>query len=404
MYKKQVLNKNKIIIVFSWILGAMLFGCSDSDANENNNSGDKGFTYSDVITAYDSFNEYLFQDSRQVYRRDAGSGTSEIAVGWTQAMMFDMTINAYKLTGDKKYMDLMERHFEGCSNEFTFDWYDYSHWDLYDDMMWWVGSLARAYLLTKDDKYLKISEDGFYRVWNGKPQSEGGHPLDKGSFDPNSGGMYWDWKFGRTGKMACINYPTIIAAMELYKATNNSEYLEKAKTVYKWASENLFNPVTGAVADSKHDGNADAAWTMLVYNQATCMGSAAMLYLVTKDQTYLNHAKAAMDYIIAKKSTANKVLRPEGNPSQEELTDEKGIYNAILAQYIPILINDCGQTQYTEYIERSINLGWKNRDKERNLTNKFLERAPLSTSPLSSYTASGIPALMLTFPNVKDRK
>lgn len=77
-----------------------------------------------------------------------------------------------------------------------------------------------------------------------------------------------------------------------------------------------------------------------------------------------------MDYIIAKKSTANKVLRPEGNPSQEELTDEKGIYNAILAQYIPILINDCGQTQYTEYIERSINLGWKNRDKERNLTNK----------------------------------
>ena len=54
------MNKNKIIIVFSWILGAMLFGCSDSDANENNNSGDKGFTYSDVITAYDSFNEYLF--------------------------------------------------------------------------------------------------------------------------------------------------------------------------------------------------------------------------------------------------------------------------------------------------------------------------------------------------------
>ena len=98
MYKKQVMNKNKIIIVFSWILGAMLFGCSDSDANENNNSGDKGFTYSDVITAYDSFNEYLFQDSRQVYRRDAGSGTSEIAVGWTQAMMFDMTINCLLYT------------------------------------------------------------------------------------------------------------------------------------------------------------------------------------------------------------------------------------------------------------------------------------------------------------------
>lgn len=107
---------------------------------------------------------------------------------------------------------------------------------------------------------------------------------------------------------------------------------------------------------------------------------------------------------LAKKSTANKVLRPEGDPTQDNVTDEKGIYNAILAQYIPILINDCGQTQYIEYIERSINLGWKNRDKERNLTNKFLERTPLSTMRLSSYTASGIPALMLTFPNVKDRQ
>lgn len=398
------MNKNKIIIVFGWMLIAALFGCSDSDADENKNSGDKGFTYNDVITAYDSFNEHLFIDSRGVYRRDAGSGTSDIAVGWTQAMMFDMIMNAYKLTDDKKYLNLLEKHYEGCNVDFKFDWYDYKYWDLYDDMMWWVGSFARAYLLTNDEKYLKLSEDGFYRVWNGKPESEGGDPLDKGSFDPASGGMYWDWKFGRTGKMACINYPTIIAAMELYKATKNPEYLEKAKIVYGWASTNLFNPVTGAVADSKHDGNNDAAWVMLVYNQATCIGSAAMLYLETKDQKYLDHAKAAMDYIVAKKSTANNVLRPEGNPSQTEVGDEMGIYNAILAQYLPILINECGQTQYIEYIERSINLGWKNRDKERNLTNKFLEKVPLSTLPLSSYTSSGIPALMLTFPNVKDRK
>ena len=59
------MNKNKTIIVFSWMLMAMLFGCSDSDANDNNNSGDQGFTYNDVITAYDSFNENLFQDSRK---------------------------------------------------------------------------------------------------------------------------------------------------------------------------------------------------------------------------------------------------------------------------------------------------------------------------------------------------
>ena len=329
--------KNKMGFAIGCMLMVMLFGCSDSDANENVKPEEQGFTYNDVITAYDSFNDNMFIDARGVYRRDAGTGDGEIAVGWTQAMMFDMAMNAYKLTGDAKYKDLMEKHYEGCNKDFKFDWYDYNYWDLYDDMMWWVGSFARAYLLTKDNKYLKLSEDGFYRVWNGKPVSEGGDPLDKGSFDPNSGGMYWDWKFGRTGKMACINYPTIIAAMELYKATNNAEYLEKAKTVYAWASTNLFNPTTGAVADSKHDGNADAAWTMLIYNQATCMGAAAMLYLETKETKYLDHAKAAMDYIVAKKLTANKVLRPEGEVDQTKVTDEKGIYNAILAQYLPLV-------------------------------------------------------------------
>lgn len=400
------MNKTKILTASLWILAVMLFGCSDSDDNDYdyNPPAEYSFTYEDVITAYDSFNKHLFIEARGLYRRDTGTGTGDIAVGWTQAMMFDMTMNAYKLTGDQKYMDLMNKHFEGCSSDFKFDWYDYNYWDLYDDMMWWVGSFARAYLLTGDEKYLKLSEDGFYRVWNGKPVKDGGDPLDKGSYDPINGGMYWDWKFGRTGKMACINYPTIIAAMDLYKATKKPEYLQKAKDVYSWSRANLFNPETGAVADSKHDGNTTPAWVMLIYNQATCMGSAAMLYLETKEQFYLDDAKLAMDYIIKKKSTANKILRPEGDVNQSAVSDEMGIYNSILAQYIPILINDCGQTQYIEYIERSINFGWKNRDKERDLTNKYLEKAPSSIGPLSSYTASGIPALMLTFPNVKDRK
>lgn len=388
--------------------------CSGCDKNGGGNAGNSyGFSYQDALTAYDAFNAGLFEQGRGLYARDTGK-SGAVAVGWTQAMMFDMTMNAYKLTGDQKYLDLMRKHYEGVRDAFTFDWYDYSRWDLYDDMMWWVGSLARAYLLTGDEEYLKVSEEGFKRVWEGKPESmkndgKGWNELDsKGSFggddNPQYGdGMYWDWKFGRIGKMACINYPTIIAAMELYKGTNKPEYLDKAKKVYKWASENLFNPQTGAVADSKHDGNSSPAWTMLVYNQATAMGSAAMLYLETGDQKYLDHACAAMDYVVKEKSTANKVIKPEGNVDQSNLTDEMGIYNSILAQYIPILIVDCGQEQYLDFIERSIETGWKNRD-SRGLTNKFLEKRLNASAPVSSYTASGVPALMLTFPGLKDRR
>lgn len=398
--------------VFISLVLAVVSVCCACDKDGSKDSGTSwNFSCQDAIDAYDAFNAGLFEPGRGIYARDTGkSGT--VAVGWTQAMMFDMIMNAWKLTGDQKYMDLMKSHYEGFRNAFTFDWYDYSHWDLYDDMMWWVGSLARAYLLTGEDEYLKVSEEGFRRVWDGKPSDfdgTGWSELDaKGSFggddNPQYGdGMYWDWKFGRIGKMACINYPTIIAAMELYQGTGNAEYLEKAKKVYKWASENLFNASTGAVADSKHDGNSSPAWTMLVYNQATAMGAAAMLYLETGDQKYLDHACAAMDYVVREKSTANNIIKPEGSVDQANLTDEMGIYNAILAQYIPILINDCGQDQYTEFIERSIETGWKNRD-SRGLTNKFLEKRLTATSPVSAYTAAGVPALMLTFPGMKDRK
>ena len=88
---------------------------------------------------------------------------------------------------------------------------------------------------------------------------------------------------------------------------------------------------------------------------------------------------------------------------QSNLTDEMGIYNAILATYIPDIIEDCGQTQYTSFIEDSIEYGWDNRD-SRNLTNKLLESKLNASQAVSAYTAAGIPALMLTFPGIKDRR
>lgn len=399
-------------------------GC-EKKGGENETS-EYNFSYNDALTAFDAFMDGFFEARGQFARDTDKSGVT--AVAWTQATMFDMILNAYTLSGDEKYLRQLKTHFEGCKNSFTFDWYDYSHWDLYDDMMWWVGSLARAYQVTGEKEYLEISEEGFERVWYGKESNfdgTGWSALDGlgcyGGDDPaedieyvHNGqtkiyrpervkAMYWDWKFERTGKMSCIHFPTMVAAIELYHCTGNEDYLNKAKDLYPYGSTKLFNAKTGEVADSMHGENSGADWTTLVYNQATAMAAFAMLYLETKEQVYLDNAKAAMDYIVNKKSTANKILKPEGDVNQSSLTDEKGIYNAILATYIPLIIEECGQTQYTEFIERSIEYGWNNRD-SRNLTNKFLEKRLNASQSVSAYTASGVPALMLTFPGIKDRK
>lgn len=400
--------KNKFILAVICLcaMGATMCACSKS-SEPSDQTESETITSKEALEAFDAFTDAFF-DARGQFERDTDkSGTT--AVAWTQATMFDMILNAYQLSGDEKYLSLLKKHFEGCKNSFTFDWYDYSHWDLYDDMMWWVGALARAYEVTGEKEFLTISEEGFKRVWYGKTEDDGKgfSELDAlGSFggdDPQNpvNAMYWDWKFGRTGKMSCVHFPTMIAAIELYHCTKNADYLEKAKTLYAYGSTQLFNPETGAIADSKHAENASADWRTLVYNQATAMAAFAMLYLETGDKSQLDNANKAMQYILDNKKTANGVIKPEGNVTQTEVTDEKGIYNAILATYVPLIIDKCGQTQYKEFIRKSVELGWKNRD-SRDLTNKFLEKKLNSTQVVSSYTASGVPALMLAYARLAD--
>ena len=85
--------------------------------------------------------------------------------------------------------------------------------------MWWTVTLARAYELFGNKEYLKLSEISFSRVWYGSDKVG-----DSGSYDRENGGMFWQWQPIRNpapnksgdGKMACINFPTVVAALTLY--------------------------------------------------------------------------------------------------------------------------------------------------------------------------------------------
>ena len=104
------------------------------------------------------------------------------------------------------------------------------------------------------DEYLKLSEESFSRVWYGSKKVG-----DTGSYDEENGGMFWQWqpihnpKPNRPGdgKMACINFPTVVAALTLYnnvpkkrkepteespKYQTREQYLAKGKEIYEWGS------------------------------------------------------------------------------------------------------------------------------------------------------------------------
>ena len=163
-----------------------------------------------------------------------------------------------------------------------------------------------------------------------------------------------------------------------------------AKEIYAWGEKNLFDPATGRIADSRH-GEGRPDWKVHIYNQATFIGSSAMLYLKTGDKHYLDNAIKAADYSCNEMSAKYGLLPFEAGI-------EQGIYTAIFAQYMAILVYDCGQTQYLPFLKKNITTGWANRDKARNIIDGEYHKRTARYENVDSYEASGIPALMLLFP------
>lgn len=375
--------------------------------------------------AYDSFNNNLLDTNKYIYKtntsyKEAKDRWNGAAAIWCQPIYWDMAMNAYKLalrTNDEKrakeMLELNIKIFEGNKNQYVgFDFHDCNEntgWFIYDDIQWWTISLARAYQLFGEEEFLKLSEESFSRVWYGSNKVG-----DTGSYDAKKGGMFWQWQpiqkpkpndSEHDGKMACINFPTVVAAMTLYNCVPNNRqtpneedkplyqtkdgYIKKAKEIYNWGVNNLVDKNTGRVADSKHgDGNPD--WKVHVYNQGTFMGASVLLYKATNEKLYLDNAILAADYTVKEMSKEKRIL-----PFESGI--EQGIYTAIFAQYMDMLVHDCGQTQYIPFLKYTIHEGWKNRDISRNLCGGEYDKKVNINDMIDSYSASGIPALMLLF-------
>ena len=389
------------------------------------------YTNADTWTAYEAFNDNLLDPDKNIYKTstaytaatDRNNGAAAI---WCQPIYWDMAMNAYKRAkaeGDtereNKYKQLCDDLFAGNKAHYVnFDFDDNNEntgWFIYDDIQWWTITLARAYELFKVEEYRSLAEASFARVWYGSPRVG-----DTGSYaDPEKnlgGGMFWQWqpiqnpkpnKFG-DGKMACINFPTVVAALTLYNNVpenrkestdkrpdyqTKAQYLAKGKEIYEWGVENLLDKTTGKIADSRH-GNGNPAWKAHVYNQATFIGASILLYKATGEKRYLDNAILAADYTVKDMSAEHKVLPFEGGI-------EQGIYTAIFAEYMAWLVYDCGQTQYLPFLKRTIKTGWANRDKTRNVCGGEYYKKLSEGAEIDSYSASGIPALMLLFPAKK---
>ncbi len=394
--------------------------------------------------AYDDFNTVFLDktQSRYIYMADTeqpnadhrGNGYRDSDVSgcaaaiWCQAIMYDMVINAYNRAVEfndseraRTYKNLHSRIYNGEKSHYVnFDFHNpntNNGWFVYDDIMWWTCALARAYKTFGTSTYLSYSEKSFCRVWYGSDKvGDDGSYADPARFsEPYCGGMFWEWQPiddpnpHRPGdfRSACINFPTVIAACLLHQLVPEGRkaptaprptqqtkewYLEKAKEVYAWADATLVNS-NGRVADGIHGGGPE--YSDHLYNQATYIGASCLLYLITGEVSYLSKACKGADYVI-NNMCSNNILKYESGY-------EQGIYAAIYAQYMKILVYDCGLSEtlmnkYLNHIKRNIQRAYVNRDQTRGIQIGDFAKKTSGTVVVESYGASGMPALMLMFP------
>ena len=132
--------------------------------------------------AYEAFNEHLLDQNKFIYKSstadkaavDRWNGAAAI---WCQPTYWDMAMNAYKRAkaeGDtqkeQKFKQLCDDLFAGNKAHYAnFDFDDNNEntgWFIYDDIMWWTVTLARAYELFGVEEYLSLSEESWpCMVW-----------------------------------------------------------------------------------------------------------------------------------------------------------------------------------------------------------------------------------------------
>lgn len=375
MRKRYALNYVRLFL--SLIPGIFLVSCSKKSTEIPKPPiipiESKTFTAADATSAFNAFNTAYYSKADQLYY--STTEKKEIAAIWTQAIYWDIVMDAYERTKDPVYYKMITDIYDGGTKRYdNYNWENTTTWFIYDDMMWWVIALARAYEITGNKLYLDKAEAGFTRVWNG-------------SYDPVKGGMFWDFK--HSGKNACINYPTVVAAMRLHKITKDEVYLTKAKSIYSWSRDNLFDISKGRVADHKI-GDNNAGFEDYTYNQGTLIGAAVMLYKTTNLANYLEDAKLAANYTKSIMSDGNGILPAEGD------WNEQGVLKAIFARYLSELVKVYPGGDYAKWAVFNANSAWNNRDLNRGIMHRNY-KITCPAGIVQSYESSSAVAFMQLF-------
>jgi predicted alpha-1,6-mannanase (GH76 family) len=146
----------------------------------------------------------------------------------------------------------------------------------YDDNAWAALAYLELYDLTHDERDRTSAEEAYRFALHGEDEMAGG-------------GLYWH-EDKRESKHACSSAPAIVAALKLYRMTDEGHYLATGMRLYEWMNAKLQDH-NGLFCDSVRvkDGSVDRnKWS---YNSAMMIIANCLLYDIRGHERYLREAR-----------------------------------------------------------------------------------------------------------------
>lgn len=308
---------------------------------------------SEVPTAFDAAvrDEMMQGFIYQHYKKATGGHILGGGGWWGDAEMFEVILDAFETTGDKKYQTYFRELYNNFLIRNNSDW---SYNEFNDDITWMVLACIRAYKYFGDEEYLKVARFNFDNMYQRAAKQPHGTLIWKQS-QPNP-----------LSTNSCINGPAIVAACYLGEMTGEKEYYDKALSIYAGQRQLLFDAKTGQVYDSRA-WNADGSianegfnsWAS-TYNQGTMLGAATMLYKYTGEKKYKQDADAVYSFTCNKLTNKQKII----SVCQTINGDLCG-FKGILMRYVRRYAEDLDREKALQWIAKNAWHAYQNRMKNR---------------------------------------
>ena len=232
-----------------------------------------------------------------------------------------------------------------------------------DEVLRWAVVCTRAAHVTGNKSYLEEARTLYDTMW----QTQVDNALD--------GGM-WHRSDEKVSKSAAANLCAVVAALNLYHATQDLKYLLQGARLYKWTEKHLFVKATGAINPAIEAEGVRSADAESVGDVGVFICASMRLYRATGKGVYLVNARKAADWLVGP-SAAIRVAE----------NSEESLANGVAMRYLAELASRPGCERYREYILANARSAWTSRRLSDGLNGPDWAKTPLATDKVRPQAA-----------------